>query len=529
MIQPAQSRQYFEKLREYQIHYKEWETIIKKINLKESGLSELFNDCRDEKGLVEKWFLEAVESKLNKEKNRMKEFQSILEKYVGQYKDNQSKIQQRDTVRRFKQEAVQIQEKAESYLAAADSEQKQENRIISFAQIMGSLRDSTGKEHEQALEQIREIRRKLDRVAYEKLSAEFYQYQEDQKYHVSNREMLEMEQEALEKEVRETEKKLHLLVCAKWQASVDEEKKEWDVAREKLSLHRKKVQDLEPEQKGLGYTLKCYYQERLEDNRTKEEKNQQENNRISQEMRQEKEKSETLRQEMLEAVSRQGALSSQADVYDQQEENYNTRYQEQLVRNILGEYEPGALENRMCAYEKELEEAIRKKSDRRKNLENLGKEQHRLERELEDFREELLCARNQKEQQEARLELFTQELKERRTILQYLDLEEDALFDLEKIIDVSGRKLAEISNIRRNLEKEENVLQKEYIRLTQGKVLELPEEFVSMLQELGIPITYGMEWLKKNGYPEEENKKLVDSHPFLPYALLLSRQDLDRT
>ena len=77
MIQPAQSRQPY---REYQIHDKEWETIIKKINLKESGLSELFNDCRDEKGLVEKWFLEAVESKLNKEKNRMKEFQSILEK-----------------------------------------------------------------------------------------------------------------------------------------------------------------------------------------------------------------------------------------------------------------------------------------------------------------------------------------------------------------------------------------------------------------------------------------------------------------
>lgn len=82
MLNAAQSRQYFEKLKEYQIHYKEWETIIKKINLKESGLSELFNDCRDERGLVEKWFLEAVESKLNKEKDRMKEFQSLLEKYV---------------------------------------------------------------------------------------------------------------------------------------------------------------------------------------------------------------------------------------------------------------------------------------------------------------------------------------------------------------------------------------------------------------------------------------------------------------
>lgn len=83
MNNSAQSRQYFDKLMEYQINYKEWETIIKKVNLKESGLSDLFADCRDEKGLVEKWFLDAVESKLNKERNRMKEFQSILEKYVG--------------------------------------------------------------------------------------------------------------------------------------------------------------------------------------------------------------------------------------------------------------------------------------------------------------------------------------------------------------------------------------------------------------------------------------------------------------
>ena len=52
MNQPAQSRQYFDRLLEYRIHYKEWENIIKRINLKESGLSELFLDCKDEKGLV---------------------------------------------------------------------------------------------------------------------------------------------------------------------------------------------------------------------------------------------------------------------------------------------------------------------------------------------------------------------------------------------------------------------------------------------------------------------------------------------
>lgn len=143
MNNSAQSRQYFDKLMEYQINYKEWETIIKKVNLKESGLSELFADCRDEKGLVEKWFLDAVESKLNKEKNRMKEFQMILEKYAGQYKDNRSKIKRRDTIRSFEEEAVRIREKGESYQEADEKEKKQENRIACFIRELDVLREGT--------------------------------------------------------------------------------------------------------------------------------------------------------------------------------------------------------------------------------------------------------------------------------------------------------------------------------------------------------------------------------------------------
>lgn len=148
----AQSRQYFDKLMEYQINYKEWETIIKKINLKESGLSDLFADCRDEKGLTEKWFLEAIESKLNKDKNRIKEFQSILEKYAGQYKDNRSKIKRRDTIRQFKEEANAIQIQAEEYQNAETEEGKQQNKIAWFIHDVNGLLSQTEKAHDHAKE-----------------------------------------------------------------------------------------------------------------------------------------------------------------------------------------------------------------------------------------------------------------------------------------------------------------------------------------------------------------------------------------
>ena len=80
------TRNYFSKLEEYKINYKEWETIIKQINIKESGLSELFTKAKDVNGLVKDWFLPAIENKLNKDEDRIKNYRDLIEKYIKQYR-----------------------------------------------------------------------------------------------------------------------------------------------------------------------------------------------------------------------------------------------------------------------------------------------------------------------------------------------------------------------------------------------------------------------------------------------------------
>ena len=267
----AQSRQYFNKLMEYQINYKEWETIIKKINLKESGLSDLFADCKDEKGLTEKWFLEAIESKLNKDKNRIKEFQSILEKYAGQYKDNRSKIKRRDTIRQFKEEANGIQTQAEEYQNAETEEGKQQNKIAWFIHDVNGLLSQTEKAHDHAKEVLEGLDQKLSRVEYEELSSQVYDYEEEKNLHIGNRDMIDMERENLQVQAEQTEKKLHILQCARQQDSVSEEKGELDLLREKIAVARQQGADLEPERKALGLTLKNIFEERIQDNRQQQE------------------------------------------------------------------------------------------------------------------------------------------------------------------------------------------------------------------------------------------------------------------
>ena len=525
---PAQSRQYFDKLMEYQINYKEWESIIKKVNLKESGLSELFSDCRDEKGLVEKWFLDAVESRLNRERNRMKEFQSLLEKYVAQYQDNQVKIRRRDTIRLFREEAVSIREEAEQYEAREQAEKEQMHLLARLIEELGRLKAAAEDGHQAVLGQMDALLERIARIEYEKLSGEFYGLEEKLRYHMSNRDMIEAEQDALRREAEEMEQKLHLLACARQQEYVSQIRAELLEIRQRIEVSRQEEEKLAPERDQLGRTLYGHYKRMHAQTEDALRKNREQYEEFAEQASAEKEKLAGYEQSLREEASRQGALKSRVESYDRQEEQYNRTYGEQLARNILGEYEPGTLDIRKRTSEKELEDCVRTRQRKKKQQESAQERQKGLERSLQKLYTEQARKGMQKEQQEQVQKEYQEELKARGVVLQYLGLPEDVLFDTEEILQASGRKLKELDGVLQNLRREEEQLKKEYRQLTEGRTLELSEALEAELLNLGMPIVYGMEWLQKNGYTEEENRTLVHSHPFLPYALILSRKELDK-
>lgn len=528
MTNYAQSRQYFEKLMEYQINYKEWETIIKKVNRKESGLSELFVDCRDEKGLMEKWFLEAVESKLNKDRNRIKEFQSILEKYAGQYKENRSKIKRRDTIRMFKEEAEKIRKKAEKYQAANEEEAAQENKIAWLIHDLDrSLRMTEGK-HQKKQEEIDILLQEISKVEYEELSSKVYELEDQKDFHMGNRDMIDMERDSLSNEEKKIERTLHLFSCARQQQIVDDEKLELDTLREKIMAAKKQGEDLQPERNRLGAALKKFYGKQVEDLSEQMTKIHEKTEEITKDAFEERQRTEELEDRIRKCIEQKGSLESLLKIYGKEEGQYNRRYNEELTRNILGIYEPGTLTIRQKVYEQELTETLRKRTSLQKELENFKEKKRSFERDLQDQKEALVYKKTEIEKLQEQVCRYEKELEVRKAILKYLDLEESDLFDTEKIRMLSRRKLEELDRLRRKLEKEENILEKEYANLTSGKILELPKEFEKELEALGIHTVYGMDWLKKNGYSFQKNQEFVRQNPFLPYALILSRAEIEK-
>lgn len=528
MSSPAQSRQYFYKLMEYQINYKEWETIIRKVNVKESGLSELFSDCRTEKELVEKWFLEAVESKLNKEENKVKNFQEILEKYAGKYKNIKEQLKRRDAIQKFKEAAEEIQINAEDFLVKEEEKAEQEKVIAAFIARLNMLYEEAEIERERQEEGRKKLQEELEFLKYEQLSCEFHEKNREKRNHASNREMIDLEKESLLRKQEKIQKKVHVFLCAKQQEMVNEDKQEWEIRKEKAAISRTKEENLEPERNRIGGQLSGYYEYRLSDNKEKQEAIKKQKLQIRKDISQQKDILNEYREKTKKITESKGSFRSLVRGYDNIEIKYNSNYKENLSRNILGVYEAGMLDIKQEMYDKEQKKSIQENKEQKEKFENTIEEIHRTERAIEEKREKYFQKDSDIKQAEKEKKGYEQELEERKDILKYLELPEEKLFAREEILHKAKIKMQELSSRRRTLEKKEDALQKEYKLLVSGRVMELPDNLKEEFEKLDVPVVYGMEWLKKNGFTEKKNKEIVSKNPFLPYALILTRQELKK-
>lgn len=528
MSSPAQSRQYFYKLMEYQINYKEWETIIRKVNVKESGLSELFSDCRTEKELVEKWFLEAVESKLNKEENKVKNFQEILEKYAGKYKNIKEQLKRRDAIQKFKEAAEEIQINAEDFLVKEGEKIEQEKVIAAFIARLNVLYEEAEIERERQEEGRKKLQEELEFLKYEQLSCEFHEKNREKRNHASNREMIDLEKESLLRKQEKIQKKVHVFLCAKQQEMVNEDKQEWEIRKEKAAISRTKEENLEPERNRIGGQLSGYYEYRLSDNKEKQEAIKKQKFQIRKDISQQKDILNEYREKTKKITESKGSFRSLVRGYDNIEIKYNSNYRENLSRNILGVYEAGMLDIKQEMYDKEQKKSIQENKEQKEKFENTTEEIHRTERAIEEKREKYFQKDSDIKQAEKEKKGYEQELEERKDILKYLELPEEKLFAREEILHKAKIKMQELSSRRRTLEKKEDALQKEYKLLVSGRVMELSDNLKEEFEKLDVPVVYGMEWLKKNGFTEKKNKEIVSQNPFLPYALILTRQELKK-
>lgn len=527
MNNSVQAKQYFTKLEEYGIDYKEWQTIVKKINEEESGLSKLFIECRNEKELVEKWFLEAVESKLNKSQNRMDEFRNITEKYISIYYQNTEKIKRREILNQFALYAEKLEVQSDVYLDYFLQSKDAKKKLSAYFQELDRLIAVTKEELEEETHSLEYFAEELRLLNHQMYSLEYYG--EEDYINLLNEKIAEIEAalDTLEKNREEWDRKSHLLQCAQKQERVDSDNNDLSLVEQRLEICKKEGQELEPERDYLGYRLQVYYFDLLNEIALNIIKLADELNEARVKLIRNKDNINKLEQQRLQDSILKGKLEARLEDYAKQEVRYNKKWNANLERNLVGWYDPGLelvqeeLEGRYDVCANDIKQKINV-------LTNMRTEQEKLEKRLEALKLEQKDKEYQLSGSKAIKEGYDKELSARLAFMQYLELPADRVYDKVRIEQYAKAKLSELEALITQNIQEQQELKIELERLQTGKTLKLPEELQHMLESLDIKIVYGMEWLKRNGQSEEYNLGLVKQFPFLPFALIMTQKELNR-
>ncbi len=528
MNQQAQAKQYFDRLREYRIDSSEWESVIYRINRGEAGLAELFAKCRNEKELVEEWFLGSVDEKLNRESKRIKGFQSILEKQAGQFRNNRAKLESRDTILAFLEELKGVQNSTAEYLNSDGDKTECAGRIGAYKTALKGLQGQEENKRDTAEMRQHALAEELHRLEWGKLSAEIYGILREIEQTGAYIGLLQAELDSIERKMSDTKRELAVQECARLQEKTDGARREYELAKERLRILLEKSGDLEPERRTLGGGLKAWYAEKLRVLETQENTLREENEHRAAEKEQKELQKAELQKKKDQLSKTCGALEAAVRAFDETEERMNRRYDMSWQRNIVGMYEEGALTIAADAYAKELEETERECKKQLKKRQEIREEQraseHKLEEALKKEAELKQTGERLKEQQE-RLE---KEKAQREKLIRLFGLSPEAVFDKEKLAETIKRRMEESDRDRSGCVERQHILEERVRRLKAGRMTEIEPAFLELLEREGISYVYGSEWLKKNGRKERENRELAAAHPFLPYALIVSSTDLER-
>ena len=520
--------QYFAVLKQYQINHKEWESIIWKVNQKESGLSELFQNARDEKELVENWFLRPIEDNLNQDKNKMDEFRKLTFQFVEQYRSNQSRIQRKGRIEQYFEDTKPLKKEIDDYVQKDANASECKTEIVLYAWALQKEVDRLVGEIEERHCKMDGIQRNLSSIIYEELSFQIYQCEDEKEEVVLKRAAQEVEitrQTALQR-------KLARKILAYELHQLYQELAEFQVKKaeieEKLQVLLQESETSRDEIEKIGYQLyQLYVQkaEKLETERAVQKTLLSCTEKDTGEKIEEQKRQEDRIRELSGTI---GALKSQVQQYDGTEETFNKKFDCDLQRNILGFYEDGFLD--IC--KKDMEEELQKQKNERakeaRKISSLEQSDRNLVQETAECEIQQNDLEHQLREASVRLTDLEQQKRERVRIMKYVGVEDGFKDRKDIILAHIGSRIREVDIARSNLIREKTEKEKHLRQLKEGKTTEIPEHIRNSMEQNGIEIVYGMEWLAKNGRSVEENADMVKRNPFIPYAVFMEKAVFER-
>lgn len=520
--------QYFKTLKQYQIHHKEWESIIRKVNQKESGLSELFQNAKDEKNLVENWFLKPIEDKLNQDKNKIEEFRKLTFQFIEQYKKNQSNIVRKAMIEKYFEDTQKLKEHMEHYAASYEEQKEVTAEMVLYIQRLREAIEKITAVIAEKEEQLITLQEAVRQIIYEQISYDIYMLQEQKQETVRERYEQEVLITGLTKAVEDMEGRLLVFDCSRIYEELQELKLEKAETDEKLQRLYEDADSSKHEIEKIGSMLSYLYRKDIQKSAeciTEKEQEYRLAQAYKKEMLSDKNRQEKQIQETEKNI---GKLEYAVSSYQETEDRFNQDYQCDCRRNIVGLYPDGFLEVKASEMDEETQQEQRKLAGLSRKKLQLETKRTSLYQEEKIASETIQKITYKIQALNEKLTVLEGEKEERIRILKYIGMQETDIDKKVLILDQIDKQMKKLELAKNELIAETAEIKKQYRQLKEGKTVELPEHISAYFKEHGIEIVYGMEWLKKNGRGTAENAALVAQNPFIPYAVIMEKDAFER-
>lgn len=521
-------RQYFATLRQYQINNKEWESIIRKVNQKESGLSELFSNSKDEKELVVNWFLRPIEDKLNQEKNRIDEFRKLTFQLIEQYRSNQSKIEKKSLVEKYFEDTKPLKDDIDRYVALYEDKCEYTAKMAAYVKKLNDTISDLTSGIEEKNNSLADIKNIINQIIYEKISYEIYHYYDSKDEVVSERTQQEAEITRLSYVNDKLARQKCVYDCNKLYLELKDIKTEKAEVEEKIDILLKDSENNRAEIEKIGHALYEYYSLAVKNSIQKNEINDNSisdtENALNKYINDKKDNEKLIRQKSTET----GSLQNSVDSYNDAEETFNTRFHCDIKRNILGLYEEGTLEVRKKEFDEEKQEESNRLSRLYKKKNELDIKTKMLSQEEVDIAGKLSDVKHEISDQNNLLMDYEQQKSYRLRVIKYAGLKESNIDRTDIIINSLANKLQELEIDKKKLIMAQSGLEKQHEQLKEGKTIELPDNVRNYCMQNDIRYVYGMEWLNKNSRKLDDKARLVENNPFIPYSVIMEKTAFER-
>lgn len=507
---------YFDRLDTYGVNRGMFEHILIPINKQEGALPNLFEDCKDDSDLIEKWILDTIDKKLNSDNKILKQnINSIKEhaKFLRQREDILKIVDAEDEFKSYADKILEANDEHKNKLENLELLKEEFKKVLAFNKV--KVRDLDKKYNNLKYKQS-DIQKNKALNKYKLVSTNYYNTKDDLQDCENRLKEINKNKDVLEEQIKLLEKESIIQDIL----SIKE-----DIAHKEIKVNRliakrdARQKDNEVIQKELSaviFNLLNIYNAEINEKEDKKNNIKNELNNLNLQRNNTAASLVNLRADEISINKQVKDNSIELKGLNTKLEAYRSKYIETLVVTdgeikSIKEQEIDKKERLLYAIninEVEIENLKNTSSDYQDKIKSLKSEKILLEREQSSLKEH-----------KALIEEKTAKLIQ---ILSDYELDESFLFDKTETLKVLNNNIKTINNkINEDIiTRSKKITERDMIK--EGITISLQDDVKQFLDKLEIDYMLGTEYLNKLNLDIEEKKDIIyNKNPMLPFSIVM--------